>query len=233
MFNFTKKRQIHILILIGILVIYLVSIKNEKPDRNLKNDGEIDVIYEEDQTEDGELEDKDGLIGYNNTDGESPDENNSIAVHIKGAVYSPGIVMAEEGERLVDVIEKAGGLTSDADIDRINLALRVEDEAFIHIPAVGEVAEEDVRVGRTDDGDSGLNLVSINGKSDSNKTDKININKADKEELKKLSGVGESTAEKIIQYREETKFNAIEDIMEVSGIGEKKFEAIRDSIAVR
>lgn len=223
MFNFTKKYQIHILIVIGIILVYFARTKKDDNNSNV-NFAEYNNVKDIENTEGyDELEDKDELLGYNY----DIDKDGIIAVHIKGEVHSPGIVEAEDGERLVDIIDKAGGLTPEADIDRINLAMKVEDEDFIHIPAVGEIDEDNIE-------DEPVGSLQVSSSSNNKRrSDIININKADKEELKKLNGVGDSTAEKIIQYREENKFKAIEDIMQVSGIGEKKFEAIKDSIAVR
>lgn len=217
MLNFTKKKQIPILILIVALsIIFIMSKINNDKNRNAHIQN---------------INNKEDELGYNNKEEEFSNEDfesespTEIMVHIKGAVSNPGIIRTKNESRIVDIIELAGGLLDEADTERINLAQKIEDEDLIHIPFIGEVNEEehsDIVV------DSKINKTSSN--SD---TELVNINKADKEELKKLNGVGDSTAEKIIQYREENKFETIEDIMNVSGIGEKKFEAIKDSIVVR
>lgn len=143
--------------------------------------------------------------------------DNSIMIHISGAVLNPGIIETEMGKRLVDIVELAGGLEKDADLDRINLARKVSDEEKIYIPMIGEEVE--------------LEAYKIVEKHSSSGDEIININNCSKEDLIKLPGIGEKTADKIIEYRSTNSFQRIEDIMGVSGIGEKKFEAIKDSIS--
>lgn len=147
-----------------------------------------------------------------------------IYIHVAGAVANPGLIELLPGERIADAIEAAGGFTELADISGINLALRVSDGMKIYVPVQGENAQlitpapyEDTRTFDTVSTGSGL----------------ININTASLEELKNLSGIGDSTAQKIITYRNEHgRFYCIEDIMFVSGIGESKYNAIKDRICV-
>lgn len=151
--------------------------------------------------------------------------NKKIYVHISGAVRKPGLVEIEEGKRVKDVIDLANGTNPDADINKINLAKIVLDEEKIYIPRIGEVLEQNVLV----DNSNASNLLNVpNQSSSQNKL--LNINNASKEQLEELPGIGPKTAEKIIEYRRNNKFVTIEDLMEVSGIGEKKFEAIKDLI---
>lgn len=136
-----------------------------------------------------------------------------IYVDIGGAVKNPQVVELPEGSRVEDAIEAAGGLTDKADLTDINRAAFLEDGEKVYIP---EVYDED---------DVGDSQVRGDGK--------ININTADFEELQELNGVGPATAEKIIGYREENgRFSSIEDIKNVSGIGEKTFEKFKDDIKV-
>ena len=148
-------------------------------------------------------------------DEENDVELDEIMVHISGQVYNPGIVILKSGSRLIDAVELAGGLKKDADLDKINLAKKLSDEEKIYIPKVGEDFE------------------SYESETSSNPTGKININTSTKEELMSLPGIGEVLAERIIEYREKYKFKTVEDILNVSGIGEKKFENIRDFITVK
>ena len=121
-----------------------------------------------------------------------------------------GIFEVEDGTRVYQIIEMAGGTTEDADISRINLAKIVVDEEKINVPAK-VVLEE----------------------SEESNSKIVNINSASVEKLSSLNGIGKSTAEKIVKYREENGyFNTIEDIMNVSGIGESKFNSIKDNIEV-
>ncbi len=160
---------------------------------------------------------EDYISGLNEANELNSEEVYEIMVHISGQVYNPGIVVLESGSRLIDAVELAGGLKKDADLDKINLAKKLIDEEKIYIPKIGEEYIEEV----FESGDSG------------NSTGKVNINTCTKEELMTLPGIGEVLADRIINYRKDNKFKAIEDIMNVSGIGEKRYEAIKDFIIVK
>lgn len=147
-----------------------------------------------------------------------------IIVHITGAVSNPGIVKTKEGARIADIIELAGGELESADTSEINLAYKVQDGEKIYIPTKGENKENLIYITT----EAGNNPIS---KSDDNK--KVNINTASQEELDTLQGIGPSTATKIIEYREKNgKFKTIEEIKNVTGIGDSKFEAIKENISV-
>lgn len=139
-----------------------------------------------------------------------------LVVDISGCVNEPGVYEISDGTRLHHVIEQAGGLTKDADIDAINQAELVTDGQKILIPAKAESG--------TDNASAAAQPVQ-NGK--------ININQADSIALQEIPGVGPATADKIIQYRESNgRFQTIEDIKNVSGIGNKTFEKMKDKICV-
>ena len=147
-----------------------------------------------------------------------------IKVYITGEVNSPGVKEVEEGARIEDIIIIAGGLTEFANISKVNLAYKLEDGQKIYIPNVNEKVEE--------------YITEENGEGIVEKTDKsfgkININTADVGKLCELPGVGESLASRIIQYREENgKFKSIDDLKNVSGIGEKKFESLKEYIVIK
>ncbi len=153
------------------------------------------------------------------------EENKKIVLHITGEVNTPGVVEIDEGARLIDAIDKAGGLTKNADVEKINLAYVVKDGQKINIPSINSV-ETDTYI--TDD--IGENIIIDDNSSNSNL---VNINTATQTELETLTGIGPSTALKIIKYREENgKFKSIEDIKNVSGIGDIKYETIKDEICV-
>ena len=142
-------------------------------------------------------------------------EENFILIHISGYVKNPGLVKLKDGSRINDAIESAGGLSNNADLTNINLAYILEDGEKIYIPKKGEEIE------------NSLINISIN-------SSKININKATQSELETLPGVGPSTALKIINYREKNgKFSKIEDIKNISGVGDAKYENIKDYISVK
>ncbi len=144
-----------------------------------------------------------------------------VYVDIGGEVSNPMVAQLDEGSRVEDAIEAAGGLTDNADITDINRAAFVEDGDKIFIPSTVDEDTEALAGERSDTGYTDY----YDGK--------ININTADSEELQELNGVGPATAEKIISYREENgRFKSIEDIKNVSGIGDKTFEKFRDKIKV-
>jgi competence protein ComEA len=121
---------------------------------------------------------------------------------------------------LEDAIEIAGGALPDADLNRVNLAMKVKDEGMYHVPAVGEEISDD------------SSAMIANGETNSDA--KVNINEADQAQLETLNGIGPAKAQKIIKYREESGgFQAIEEIMNVSGIGEKTFEGLKDQIDIK
>lgn len=140
----------------------------------------------------------------------------TIIVHIEGQVISPGVYELSADQRVIDAVEAAGGLSEEADRSKINLAKRIEDEERIYIPAIGEDTVEYVP-------------------TDSNSSNKkININKANQEELTTLPGIGEALANRIINYRQQHgSFKNVDEIRNVSGIGEKKFEDLKDLIEVK
>ena len=155
-----------------------------------------------------------------NERGNSNNSNNSnnIGVYVTGEIVNPGVYYLNEGARLYQLIDIAGGLSDTADINKLNLAQSLKDSDKIVIPKKENKSEEEI----SNNNERDLDL-------DNNK---VNINVATKEELMKLSGIGASTADKIIKYRENNTFTYIEDIMDVPGIGESKFNNIKDSISV-
>lgn len=157
---------------------------------------------------------------------EQEEETTVIMVHISGEVYKPGIVEIDLGKRLTDAIKLAGGLKKEADLDRINLAKKLIDEEKIYIPKVGEELNSDI-----------IELVSSNNSNDnatiSNSTGKTNINKCSQIELESLPGIGEVLAMRIIDYRNLNVFATIEDLKQVSGIGDKKYDSLKDLITVK
>lgn len=154
-------------------------------------------------------------IVVNDNELEIDDRDNKIAVYITGEVVNPGVYYIDENLRLDDLVKECGGLTSQADLSEINLAEKLNDSDKIDIPKIAiEEENEENNIENNDDNDL------------------ININKASKDELKTLNGIGDTLADNIIEYRKNNKFNTIEDILEVNGIGESKFENIKEYICV-
>ena len=142
-----------------------------------------------------------------------------IFVDIKGAVKNPGVYQMKAGDRVKDALDAAGGLTDEADSQKVNLAQRVEDQMVIVVPKVGEEATE-MPAGVTS--------------KEAAKDGKVNINTATVEELKTLKGVGEKKAEAIIEYRKKNgSFKTKEDLMKVRGIGKKLFESFQERIVTQ
>ena len=156
--------------------------------------------------------------------------NKEITVYVSGEVNKSGVVTLKEGDRLAVAVEKLGGTTKKADLNNINLAIRVKDEVHYIIPKIGEAKQEDLKdVNNTKD----IENAEIKNENTAKDSSKININTATLEELDKLPGVGEATANKIISHREENgQFKTIEDIKNVNGIGDKKFEKMKELICV-
>ena len=152
-----------------------------------------------------------------------------MAVHITGEVKKPGVVKIKEGSRIEDVIEAAGGLTENADITNVNLAFVVEDGMKIRIPSQDEEFSEEGYVTE----ESGKGVV-LSDESSDNAASSVNINTASQSELEELPGIGPSISSKIVEYRDQNgKFKKIEDIKNVTGIGDNKYANIKDLIKVK
>ena len=149
--------------------------------------------------------------------------NNTITVFVSGEVNNPGVVTIESEKRLSDVVEILGGTTENADLNKVNLAMKLEDESHYIIPKIGESVEI-----YSDDMPINSNEI-IQGE----KSNLININKATIQELDTLPGIGEATANKIINYRDENgAFKSIDEIKNVNGIGDKKYEELKSLISI-
>lgn len=192
---------------------------------------------------------------------EEKKEVNQFVVDIKGEVKKPGVYILDEGKRVIDVVKKAGGFTVYADTSANNLGKKITDEMVIVIYSENEInnylttkekekileekCKNDIIVNdscvevSSDNKNSSTSSVNDSNKisedSSSSNDDKnklVSLNSASKEELMTLSGIGESKALAIIEYRNKKKFETIEEIKEVSGIGDALFEKIKDNITV-
>ena len=180
---------------------------------------------------------------------EELNKKETIKVHISGAVNNEGLIELEKDSRIANAIEKAGGLKDEACMDEINLAFVLEDGIKIKIPTKEEVEKQNKEALESSNSDAGQkyivsetgnnqikNNVSnslVTGEKVSNRNLKVNINTANQSELETLPGIGAVTALKVIDYRNEKgKFKSIEDIKGVSGIGEAKFDKIKELIEI-
>ena len=146
-------------------------------------------------------------------------EQDLITVDVKGAVKSPGIYDLPVGSRVNDAVQKAGGLTEQADSKSLNLAQKVSDEALVYVPTKGEeTASQQTASGTA---------------SSTSKEKKVNLNKASLEELKQVKGLGGKRAQDIIDHRESNgKFKSVDELKKVSGIGAKTIEKLKDYVTV-
>ena len=154
---------------------------------------------------------EDELEQENTIEEKSEKKDELLIVHVSGSVKRAGVYQLEKDKRIIDAIEKAGGMLEEADSDALNLAEKIKDGMKIYVPKKGEKP-----------------TTSTNLKSQSY----IDLNLAEKEELMTLPGVGEKTADKIIAYREAQPFEKVDDLLKVSGFGKKKMEALKGLIAV-
>lgn len=159
-----------------------------------------------------------------------------LIVDIKGYVKKPGVYEVEEGTRVSEVIDLAGGLLLSANTRYLNLSKKITDELVIIVYSDEEI-EEMIENGEIEEKLPEItdeNLIKNQNENDEDITikSKVNINTATIEELMTLTGIGDSKAKAIIEYRNKTKFKTIEDIKLVSGIGESLFEKIKNNITV-
>lgn len=229
-----KKKFIIIIVIIAISSVFLI--KNNKFIE--KNDSYVvsGAESEKSNLENNDIEKNDNNQGdfskiENIEDVKTIDKTENmtkkISIYISGAVNSPGVVELKSNDRLMEGVKLCDGLTDEADTNRINLAMKVKDEGHYIIPKEGEEIALN---------DSNENVENNNDGNDSTEGDnkKININGASKEELDSLPGVGEVTAQKILDYREENKeFKSIDEIKNVKGIGENKFNDLKDYICIQ
>ena len=144
-------------------------------------------------------------------------EQDLITVDVKGAVKSPGIYDLPVGSRINDAVQKAGGLTDNADSKSINLAQRISDEALVYVPSKEEATSQEAH----------------SNASNTKENKKVNLNKASLEELKQVKGLGAKRAQDIIDHRESNgKFKSVDELKKVSGIGAKTIEKLKEYVTV-
>ena len=211
-----KKDKVIIALIIGIIIIISNNfVKSQKKDELVfENTSSSIDKYQNDKFYNSNNED-------DNISGKDQKDSNK-KVHISGEINNPGVYEIKDDYRLEDLVNDAGGLTKDANLNKINLALKLEDQMRIIIPNINS---------KDNDINEGNNLLGPQNNQE-NLNKKININIADQTELMSLPNIGEKRAQAIIEYRQDKKFEKIEDIKNVSGIGDKYFEAMKDKIVV-
>lgn len=202
-------------IFLAFLFANILSNDNVKDFFN-KNDDEIVMTDQEQEKIDEEYSKEENIDDLS---------INDKKVYISGEIINSGVYDIKDGDRLDDLVKRAGGFTEKADLDSINLAMRLEDQMKIYIPNIDE--NQNISAANTN-----LGIGSVDSSKSESLDKRINLNFASKEELMSLPNIGEKRAQAIIDYRQENKFEKIEDIKNVSGIGDKYFEAMKDLITV-
>ena len=159
--------------------------------------------------------------GYENLEGK-------IVIHITGAVKKTGILVLPEGARIADAIDVAGGNKESADLDEVNLAYVLQDGQKVYIPSKEDKAKLESKAYITSGSGDNVIVQNVNEKGGNGK---VNINTATQSELENLPGIGASIASRIIEYREQNgKFSKIEDLQNVKGIGDAKFNNMKEYV---
>ncbi|WP_404932138.1 helix-hairpin-helix domain-containing protein [Priestia megaterium] len=210
--TFSKKQWLIGCICLAVgLAFYVYRTGGEKPESSLQTS---DIIKAESSATRKEGESPDQVI--------SSQDSPFVMVDIKGAVQKPGVYQLPKDARVKDALAQAGGATKEADLRQLNLASKLQDEMAVYIPAAGEEIPPSSPVS------------SISSSGTSNDQPLVNINTANTDELQTLNGIGPSKASAIVSYREENGlFQTVEDLGQVSGIGEKSLEKIKAQITVQ
>lgn len=234
--NLTLKQKIIFGSILGVMVLFILIYFVLNAGNLMGENGDV----EEFNIEDGMLnleeinEVIEGSEEIEEVENETNNENNideenevleEIVVHVTGEVNKPGIVVLKSNSRIADAINEAGGATKEADLNQINLAYILEDGQKIYIPNKNEKIDEDEYIT-----EGNRNNI---GNNNSKEGEKVNINEAMQTELEELPGIGPSLASRIIEYREQNgDFKKIEELQNVKGIGDAKYNDIKDKVTV-
>ncbi len=202
--NKNKYLLITIILVFTLLTVMVINL-NANSKEYIVGDTDSSIMQDESIAEDAEEENYE------------QEENSKVTVFVSGEVLNQRVVEIEKGKRLIDAVEICGGLTENADLNAVNLALVLEEEGHYIIPAIGDT--------------NVLNATNLNQMNSSSNL--VNINSADIEILKTLPGVGDVLGQRILDKREELgKFTSIDQLNDVSGIGDKKFSDIKDKVTI-
>ena len=208
-----------VIILMGLGILYLKSGFMELK----KNDTESIFATDTENTDILTVTSKNNSSNQNNKEVTIPVKDKSIVVEIKGEVKKPDVYTVNENAIVKELIEAAGGLTENADLSNINRAKKLQNHELVYIGNKSDINKE------IENKNSEPNISNNQGITNNI----VNINTATTEQLKTLNGIGDSKAKSIIEYREQSGgFKSIEDIKNVTGIGEKMFEKIKDQIEI-
>ncbi|EOU1755648.1 ComEA family DNA-binding protein [Clostridium perfringens] len=248
-----KEKIIGSLIIAVIAILFLFIGYSKTNDRKISDSDMEKLFLDREESEDNnELED----FNEKESDSKKEESNNrnlekdsdieseketslgeeKIVVEIKGEVKKPNVYELKNGSRIYELIEEAGGPTDEADLSDINRALYLSDGQCIVIKNINDVESEEVNLNESLNAEvtNSIPTNSSGDKGEKNESSVININTASKETLMTLNGIGESKAQAIIDYRDEIGgFKSVDDITNVSGIGEKTLEKIKDKISIK
>lgn len=202
--NKNKYLLITIILVFTLLTVMVINL-NANSKEYIIGDTDSSTIQDESIADDAEKENYE------------QEENSKVTVFVSGEVLNQRVVELEKGKRLIDAVEICGGLTEKADLNAVNLALVLEEEGHYIIPAIGDT--------------NVVNATNLNQMNSSSNL--VNINSADIDLLKTLPGVGDVLGQRILDKREELgKFTSIDQLNDVSGIGDKKFSDIKDKVTI-
>ena len=202
--NKNKYLLITIILVFTLLTVMVINL-NANSKEYIVGDTDSSIMQDESIAEDAEEENYE------------QEENSKVTVFVSGEVLNQRVVEIEKGKRLIDAVEICGGLTENADLNAVNLALVLEEEGHYIITAIGDT--------------NVVNATNLNQMNSSSNL--VNINSADIELLKTLPGVGDVLGQRILDKREELgKFTSIDQLNDVSGIGDKKFSDIKDKVTI-
>ena len=224
-----KKKIIIVVVILILFITYLIY-------ENIKeSSSQIDFNTLLDGAENEEEQDKSENIveSEQSKTNETANIEETIVVHITGEVKKEGVIYLKKGARIVDAIKEAGGETKEADLSQVNLAYELQDGQKIYIPNKNEKISQYI-IGKNGETMNDNSANTGNESTSYNKEEaKVNINTASQAELDSLPGIGPALAQRIIDFRVENgNFNSIEDIQNVKGIGDSKYEDIKDKIVV-
>lgn len=240
------------IISIGVIILIIIYLFAQKVIDDYFFNTNNDILIEEEslnedliveKTDKSESDNKNIETSEVNQENEKKDkeeiEVKKIYVYITGEVNNPGVVILNEGSRIVDAINAAGGTTSKANVAKVNLVFVLEDGMKVNIPSNSDLKNDsDFEYITLNSGDGRDDNYTSNNAASENKNnlknyEVVNINIATQTELETLPGIGPSIALKIINYRKENgKFSSIDEIKNVNGIGENKFEKIKVHITI-
>lgn len=228
--NISKKVLVILIISVLAIIGYYIYDKNNNLNYEFETDIETANQIEFDQEKKIDPNNEEENTNSEETKSEPLEK---IIVHITGEVKYWGVLELEQGSRIIDAVNKAGGFTEEADTEKVNLAYELTDGVKVYIPSKNVDKESNISTQKYITTESGDNEIVEEAEMKKSNKILVNINQATQTELETLPGIGPSTALEIISYRKENgDFTTIEDIKSVSGIGENKFKSIKDLICI-